>query len=290
MCAMNGYGRPELQADPEWVWKHREDPSVRVVDCATTDAYERAHIPGAVRVPVHPWLKTEQDPFSHLNEPLHVIGPDAFASAMGEIGVSNETTVVAYASEGLQWATRLWWVLAYYGHRKAKVLNGGFHRWLTESRPISDAVPEVSAVAFVPQPDETQIVRLDELLSRYDESGLQVVNALGSKVYAGATNPFDNQRVGHIPGSISLPMAELITSDEPPLLRSAADIASLAARAGLSSDRETIVHCQAGIATTLDVFALTLLGWDRVRCYDAALGEWANRDDTPLVVGEGAAE
>jgi 3-mercaptopyruvate sulfurtransferase SseA len=35
------------------------------------------------------------------------------------------------------------------------------------------------------------------------------------------------------------------------------------------------------------VFALGLLGWDNVRAYDAAMAEWANREDTPLVVEEG---
>ena len=54
MCAMKGYGRPELLADPDWLWEHRDDPNVRVVDCATSDAYDRAHIPSALRVPGHP--------------------------------------------------------------------------------------------------------------------------------------------------------------------------------------------------------------------------------------------
>jgi thiosulfate/3-mercaptopyruvate sulfurtransferase len=286
MGAMTSYERPELLADPDWLWEHRGDPNVRVVDCATSDAYDRAHIPGAVRVPGHPWLKTEPDPYSHVNEPLHVVGQDDFASAMGKIGVSNDTTVVAYDSVSHQFATRLWWVLAYYGHRKAKVLDGGFHRWLAEGRPVSDAVPEVDAASFVPRTDDSQIVRLDELRARYGEPGVQVVNALGPGFYAGRSNPFDNQRVGHIPGSINLPYSELLTTDDPRVLKSAVDIASLAASAGLRPDLETIVHCQAGIATTLDVFALTLLGWDNVRCYDAAMGEWANRGDTPLVVGD----
>ena len=51
MCAVKVYGRPELLADPDWLWEHRDDPNVRVVDCATSDAYERAHIPGAVASP-----------------------------------------------------------------------------------------------------------------------------------------------------------------------------------------------------------------------------------------------
>jgi 3-mercaptopyruvate sulfurtransferase SseA len=32
------------------------------------------------------------------------------------------------------------------------------------------------------------------------------------------------------------------------------------------------------------MFVLKLLGWDRVRNYDGSMREWANREDTPLVV------
>ncbi|ETX00642.1 MAG: hypothetical protein ETSY1_10505 [Candidatus Entotheonella factor] len=32
------------------------------------------------------------------------------------------------------------------------------------------------------------------------------------------------------------------------------------------------------------MFVLKLLGYDRTRNYDGSMGEWANRDDTPLVL------
>jgi 3-mercaptopyruvate sulfurtransferase SseA len=30
------------------------------------------------------------------------------------------------------------------------------------------------------------------------------------------------------------------------------------------------------------MFTLSLLGYSKVRNYDGSMGEWANRDDTPL--------
>jgi thiosulfate/3-mercaptopyruvate sulfurtransferase len=54
------------------------------------------------------------------------------------------------------------------------------------------------------------------------------------------------------------------------------------AEAGLSPQQETVIHCQAGVRTTTGVFVTTLLGWDRVRAYEASMREWANREDTPL--------
>lgn len=283
-----GYARPELLAEPQWVWDHRADPDVRIVDCTTSDVYQRAHIPGAVRLPRHPFLKTEPDPLSHLNEPLHVIEADDLGSAMGEIGVSNDTTVVAYDSIGHQWATRLWWVLAYYGHRNVRVLNGGFHRWLVEGRPITDAVPEVRKVTFTPRADESQIVRVDELLKRHADPAVQVVNVLWPDFYLGQRDPFGNLRQGHIPGSLNMPFTGFLSPEEPRVFRPAPELEALASDAGLHAGQETIIHCQAGVATTLGLFVLALLGWDRLRCYDAAMGEWANRDDTPLVKEEAA--
>jgi 3-mercaptopyruvate sulfurtransferase SseA len=32
------------------------------------------------------------------------------------------------------------------------------------------------------------------------------------------------------------------------------------------------------------MFTLKLLGFENVRNYDGSMGEWANRDDTPLVL------
>jgi 3-mercaptopyruvate sulfurtransferase SseA len=32
------------------------------------------------------------------------------------------------------------------------------------------------------------------------------------------------------------------------------------------------------------VFVLRLLGYERTKNYDASMGEWANREDTPLEV------
>lgn len=39
------YARPELLAEPDWVWEHRSESSVRVVDCGPEAAHWRAHVP-----------------------------------------------------------------------------------------------------------------------------------------------------------------------------------------------------------------------------------------------------
>src|SRR5690606_10596867 len=122
------YARPQLLAEPDWLAQHLDDPKVRVIDCATLEAYRRAHIPGAVQLPVHFYIKDDGPPGA--DHGTFVMSPAAFEELMAKLGVSADTTVVTYDDNNALVASRLWWVLKYYGHTNAKVLNGGWHRWL----------------------------------------------------------------------------------------------------------------------------------------------------------------
>jgi 3-mercaptopyruvate sulfurtransferase SseA len=128
-------------------------------------------------------------------------------------------------------------------------------------------------------------IRLDELKALHPDPNLQIVNVLPPGMYDGTANPFDNKRVGHIPDSINLPIERFLASEEIPRLKSADELQAVLAQAGLSQDTETVVHCHAGVRTTMGIFVMSLLGWDRVRAYEASMAEWANRDDTPLTTG-----
>jgi thiosulfate/3-mercaptopyruvate sulfurtransferase len=68
------------------------------------------------------------------------------------------------------------------------------------------------------------------------------------------------------------------------VFKSAAELRAILTQGGFSPSNEVIVHCQAGVRTTMGFFVLALLGWERMRAYDASMAEWANRDDTSLVV------
>lgn len=286
MSIANGYDRANSLAEPEWLWEHRDDPNVRVVDCSDPAGYARAHIPGSVRlrgdemsstVPAD-WLKDRDDP-------LHVMKPEAFADLMARCGVSVATTVVAYDDYNGTAATRLWWVLTFYGHADVKVLNGGWQRWVDEGRPVAIRETTPERGSFTPRPREALRVRLDELMLRYSDPDVRIVNVLWPGMYAGTVNPFENKRVGHIPGSINLPIERFFADEHIPRLKPANELRTVLAEAGLSGDTDTVVHCHAGVRTTMAIFVMWLLGWDRVRAYEASMAEWANRDETPLTTG-----
>ena len=277
MGTHQGYARPELLAELDWLWEHRDDPKVRVIDCASLERYQRAHIPGAIGLPVHVWIKETEGG-------VHIMDPEAFADLMSQLGVSSDTTVVTYDDWISAYATRLWWVLKYYGHSNAKVLNGGWQRWVSEGRPVTFHESVSEPAHFTPHPDESIMCHLDDLMRKVGEGGVQILNVLPETFYRGIENPFGNKRVGHIPGSRNIPSERFLTADDRHVFKSAAELQAILSEAGLSPANESIIHCQAGVRTTVGFFVLALLGWDRVRAYDASMAEWANRDDTALVV------
>lgn len=269
-----GYPRAELLAEPGWLLAHSEDEGIRIIDCSAPEAYKRAHIPGAAALGIHSWLKDPKDP-------LHVMAPSAFAEAMGRLGVSDGTTVVAYDDAGGLLAARLWWVLRHYGHPSAKVLNGGWNRWLAEGRPISVEEARPQPATFTPRPDGSAMCTLDGLGASVTKGSVQVLDARSPDEWAG-TNSHGNKRAGHLPRAANFEWSRALTQDSRRILRPAAELQDELARAGLDRDRPTVTHCQAGVRAAHTAFVLTLLGWNDVQVYDGSMAEWANRDDTPL--------
>lgn len=135
------YAYPEILAESEWLAAHLQDPAIRIVDTEPREVYRRAHISGAVGYSGSQFLK----------EQGAVLGPDQFAALMVDLGISDDTTVVVAhdAASGL-FATRLWWMLNYYGHTQVKVLNGGWDKWFAEGRPISNTPVQPPKGNFTP--------------------------------------------------------------------------------------------------------------------------------------------
>ena len=234
MVAEQGYARPELLAEPEWLWERRDDPKVRVIDCAALDAYRRAHIPGAVGLPVHFYIKDVVDE-------AYVMPPEAFADLMAKLGVSDDTTVVTYDDNNSLVATRLWWVLNYYGHAGVKVLNGGWHRWLTEGRPVTFHQTRPEPGRFTPRTNESLICRIDDLKAKLDDPGVQVMDMRTDEEWLG-TNDRGNKRVGHVPGAVHLEWLNYITSDDRRVFKPAAELRAMLNEAGISPESEVVTY------------------------------------------------
>lgn len=273
------YARPELLAEPDWLAEHADDPNVRIIDCATLEAYRRAHIPGALQLPVHFYIK-EEDP-EGSDHGTFVMKLPAFEALMGGLGVANDTTVVTYDDNNALVASRLWWVLNFYGHTNVKVLNGGWHRWLSENRPVTFHATRPVRTEFRAHPVEGIRASAEDLLSTYNDAACQILDARSDGEWEG-TNSRGNKRSGHVPNARHLEWTRFVEPTDTRRFLPADEIESLLKDAGISREKPTITYCQGGIRAAHAAFVMSLVGYDNVRVYDGSMRDWANRDDTPL--------
>lgn len=228
-----GYARPELLAETEWLQQHLGDPRLRIVDCESHDAYGRAHLPGAVGLPVHHYLK-------NANDSVHVIPPDQHAALMGELGIANDTLVVAYDAGGVT-AARFWWVMNYYGHTKVKVLNGGWPKWQSEGRPMTSRTPVVAKTTFVPHVQAPLLCTLEQGKRAVGDADIILWDVRSDAEWTGE-NPRGNQRSGHIPGAVHLEWSKLMTEGEVRVFRSAPEMRALLSAAGVTPGKAVVTY------------------------------------------------
>lgn len=275
------YARPELLAEPDWLQDHLDDPNLRLIDCASLEAYRRAHIPGALQLPTHYYIKEPGPPGA--DHGTFIMPPGDFEQLMGKMGVSNDSLVVTYDDNNALVASRLWWALKYYGDTNAKVLNGGWHRWLSEGRSVTFHATRAQPATFTAHPNPDLIADAELLKAKHTDPSCQVLDARTDQEWEG-TNDRGNKRVGRVPGAKHLEWLNFVAKDDSRKFLAADELDRMVREAGFTPEKATITYCQGGIRAAHAAFVLDLLGWDNIRVYDGSMRDWANRDDTPLVV------
>ncbi len=266
----------------EWLSENYQEDNVVIVDCHwDVNAYLRAHIPNAILRPGHPYIKSED---TEGNPSKHLPNPEEFELLMKSMGIDADSTVICYDEWHNHFATRLWWLMRYYGHEKVSVLDGGWQSWVEKGFPISMSTHDPRSVGeFKAHVSHDRLVDLNELLNNFSNPEWQVIDVRSDGEYNGSENP-GNNRSGHIPGALHLEWNKMMKSNEKDVhhLRSNEDMQRLLSDAGVSKDKTTVVHCQSGVRATFMAFCLELLQYPNIKVYDGSMGEWANLEETPL--------
>src|SRR5262249_55216914 len=143
-----------------------------------------------------------------------------------------------------QFATRLWWVLRYYGHAECRVLDGGWAKWNAEGRPVTTELPGFPPACFTPRPQPEWRARAEEVLALLRDPAAQLIGARDEGQYTGRIRR--GIRGGHIPGALNLPRERLVRPDRtfetPERLREAME------ESGIRPDRQVIAYCNGGVA------------------------------------------
>ncbi len=290
---------PGPVVDVDWLARNLEHPDLRVLEASVDldsptgvaltllPAFDAEHIPGACFVDL---VEELSDPeadarMAHVGRMFMLPDPEVFAAVMGRCGVGELHSVVVVTRSSPMWASRLWWMLRYFGHDRVAVLDGGLDAWIAGGHPVMSEPSVPVPARFVATPRRELLATkadveacLDDL---EDDGSTVVINAHPAEQFRGETAG-RRPRPGRIPGSCNVPYTTVY--DEQGRLRPGDELRPLFAAIGALDAGRVVTYCGGGIAATSDALALAVLGVE-VAVYDGSLNEWASDPDAPLEVG-----
>jgi thiosulfate/3-mercaptopyruvate sulfurtransferase len=268
--------------EARWLLENLEDARVRVIDFrwyldgrSGLEAYRGGHIPGAVFVDLDGEVTGHQPGGGRHPLPER----EAFQRAMRAAGVNRDTRVVVYDDQGGSPAARLWWLLRYFGHDAAAVLDGGLGAWPGRPAGGDQTAPAGDFVAAQPRLD----MELDYEAVRRLAGPSVLIDARAPQRYRGELEPVDPV-AGHIPGARNLPWEEVLGSEG--RLKTPDELRRQFAAVGVHDGSNAVAYCGSGVSACMDLLALEVAGLHGARLYPGSWSDWSNRPGAPVAVGE----
>ncbi len=272
-------------------------PNVRFVDGDSPKRFKEKHIPGAVNAFAHDL---------HLLEDIRKCGlpmcPDRAAKFIGgELGIDNNTHVIAYDDGRGPNASGVWFFLYLYGVDNVQMMDGGLATWEAKGYPVeSGEGKKPSPKKFTPKIRKDIIATKEEVLKAIkDKDHYFILDTRRFQEYTGKTlldaleapgKHITVKRGGHIPGAVFAEWKKFAGNPKAkpnkPLFKKMKRLKKVVKKLkkqGLTPDKTIITYCHVGLGRGSFVFAaMKLLGFKNVKVYVGSWDEWGNDPNLPV--------
>jgi thiosulfate/3-mercaptopyruvate sulfurtransferase len=240
-----------------------------------------AHIPGAVYAHLDNHLSGRVTRHSGRH-PLPLAR--SFAAFLGRSGWTPEKRTVAYDSQGGAIASRLWWLMNYFGLGGTSLLDGGINAWMTAGLTLESGTvrtrrqpaPELRA-------DPAMTIDAQGVISGLEQQQITLIDARATARFRGEVEPIDTIG-GHVPGAHNFPVDGNL--EENNRFRSPQELSARFKPVASPREPERVVSmCGSGVTACQNLFALELAGLGRGRLYVGSWSEWIRDPSRPVLQG-----
>lgn len=259
------YPNENLLIETEWLSKNLNDSNIRIIDLRSSANYMKGHIRNAIPFS-HELVTTTRNGVKGM-----VADKEAVEQALERLGISSNTKLIFYDDADSKWATYMFWVMEYHGHKNAAVLNGGYQKWEGEKRPLSTDIPKVKPVSFKAQINKNLIVDTEWVKKNISSPKVKIINVRPEKDYID----------GHIAGTINIPWLENLQGASTKVWKSKNELMQMYEKEeGIKKDETVISSCMFGILAGGTYFTLRLLDYKDVKLYDGSQSDWVAKGNT----------
>jgi thiosulfate/3-mercaptopyruvate sulfurtransferase len=263
----------------DWLRKHLEDDTVVIVDCrfdladvrAGEQAYKETHIPGAIYFDLEKHLSGPKQTHGGRH-PLPSI--ETFVKLLGDSGIDQSKTVVAYDAQGGAMAARLWWMLKYLGHPKVYLLDGGYGEWVQQSYPTSTEISRNSETRYIPNIQNDRLVTIDDIRQQLHNSEVALLDARSEDRYRGENEHID-PKAGHIPSALNHFWQKNLKDGK---WRTAEELKSLYKP---FENQKVISYCGSGVTACVNILAMEEIGI-KSKLYVGSWSDWSSYDGNEI--------
>lgn len=247
--------------------------------------YVEQHIAGAQHADLDQHLATH-DADKRVNSGRHPLPQrEVFASWLQSVGMNQDTQVVVYDRNGMNYCGRLWWMLKWCGHDAVAVLDGGLQAWVAAGGTVvsnqDNATNETvhESGNFELHEPLLKLVDTATVSTRLNSDAQTLVDARSATRYRGEAEPFDPV-AGHIPGALNRPFNSNLNAQG--FLKSADELrAEFAILLGNANPETVVHHCGSGVSAVPNILAMEVAGLGRTGLYAGSWSEWCNTPGLP---------
>ncbi|ODV85431.1 hypothetical protein CANARDRAFT_7545 [[Candida] arabinofermentans NRRL YB-2248] len=240
-------------------------------------------------------ISDKSNPYPHM-----LPSKELFEKEVGQLGISNESTLLIYDQQGIFSACRAAWMFEIFGHDPAKIqILNTYPAYLqafsdanlaakfltmniSADRTLVSKPSPLDPTVYTAKFQKSKVVLFEELveLVKKDKIGSDytLIDARSKERFTGeAPEPRPGLSSGHIKGAKNLPFTDLLTENKSFL--SSLSINSKVKALDIDGSKPIIVMCGTGVTACVIRSGLQAAGFDgeNIAVYDGSWTEWAQR-------------